>query len=50
MSGDVHTVREEEGPNQEQPCANAGHVCGIPSAACWHGHSWAAGKDPIGEP
>ncbi|KRZ48053.1 Pro-Pol polyprotein [Trichinella nativa] len=50
MALHVHTVREEEGPNPEQPCANAGHVCGIPSAACWHGHSWAAGKDPIGEP
>ncbi|KRZ52463.1 Retrovirus-related Pol polyprotein from transposon opus [Trichinella nativa] len=26
------------------------HGCGIPSAACWHGHSWAAGIDPIGGP
>ncbi|KRY10678.1 Retrovirus-related Pol polyprotein from transposon [Trichinella patagoniensis] len=24
------------------------HSCGISSAACWHGHSCAAGKDPRG--
>ncbi|KRY06520.1 Transposon Tf2-9 polyprotein [Trichinella patagoniensis] len=26
----------------------SGHSCGISSAACWHGHSCAAGKDPRG--
>ncbi|KRY45603.1 hypothetical protein T03_14742 [Trichinella britovi] len=27
----------------------SGHGCEIPSAASWHGHSWAAGKDTNGE-
>ncbi|KRY43626.1 hypothetical protein T03_11654 [Trichinella britovi] len=43
------SVHKEEGPNQEQPCANAAHCCVIPSAASWDGHSWAAGKHTNGE-
>ncbi|KRY44333.1 hypothetical protein T03_6166 [Trichinella britovi] len=36
--------------NSEKSCANASRGCEIPSAASWHGHSCAAGKDQIREP
>ncbi|KRY26459.1 hypothetical protein T01_2493 [Trichinella spiralis] len=45
----MHAVCEEEGPDVEQPCANAGHDRGIPSAASQRRHPMTAGKDPVWE-
>ncbi|XP_003369580.1 putative integrase core domain protein [Trichinella spiralis] len=48
MSGDVHTVCEEEGSSKEQPCANAGHDCGIPSQRVGMNILEPPGKTPSG--
>ncbi|KRX25398.1 hypothetical protein T07_10644 [Trichinella nelsoni] len=40
-------VCDEERPDEEQPCANAGHDRGIPPAASRRGHPETAGKDLV---
>ncbi|KRY08995.1 hypothetical protein T12_1194 [Trichinella patagoniensis] len=49
MVAHMHAVCEEERPNVEQPCANAGHDRGIPPAASRRGHPMTAGKDLVRE-
>ncbi|KRZ83163.1 hypothetical protein T08_12706 [Trichinella sp. T8] len=49
MLAHMHAVCEEERPNVEQPCANAGHDRGISPAASRRGHPMTAGKDLVRE-